>query len=238
MNLQKILPEFPRTKHWYFRPNAQRLDLIATEKECQIVFESDKVDVTSKLDGANCAISYYESNPIIRNRSHIMQKGKVGHLRTPAKLQFAPIWNFFYDNIEKFEKLNNLCEFEASVYGEWLVATHSVRYDELPSYFIAYDIYDWEKGVYIRSDTARSFLQAAGFSVVPLLHFGKIPDCNFLEKFMEEKSEFSTLDRREGIYIKVCDDKQVIDRFKWVRHDFIQGDRWDERQIHKNKLKQ
>lgn len=236
INYQKLLPEYMRTKHFFYKPNAQRLDLIADEDECKCVFTNENTFVEEKVDAANCGICYYESHPIIRNRSHILQKGKSGHLRTPAKIQFAPIWNYFYDNIEKFEKLNNLCGFPASIYAEWMYAVHGIMYDKLPSLFMAYDIYDWEKGVYIKTDLARKLLQESGFAIVPLLHAGKIPNCSFLEKFMNEKSPFSTSDKREGIYIKVCDNEQIIARFKWVRHDFIQGSRWDERKLTRNKI--
>ncbi len=76
----------------------------------------------------------------------------------------------------------------------------------------------------------------AGFQITPLLYEGAVPSYEFLEKFMGQKSEFSTLDDREGVYIKVCDDYWVTHRFKWVRSDFIQGCRWDERKITKNRL--
>ena len=117
MNPTKLLPDYPRTQHLHYKPNAQRLDSIASEKECAVIFENENTFVEEKVDGANCGICYYENNPIIRNRSNILQKGKSGHLRTPAKIQFAPLWNWFYENSHKFVMLNDLCGFEASIYG-------------------------------------------------------------------------------------------------------------------------
>ena len=101
---------------------------------------------------------------------------------------------------------------------------------------MAYDIYDWEKCQFVQTGRASTLLTQADFNIVPLLHQGKVPSYEFLEKFMGEKSPFSTTDRREGLYIKVCDDWKIIERFKWVRSDFIQGSRWDERKITKNHL--
>jgi hypothetical protein len=236
MNPLKLLPEYPRTRHLPYKPNAQRLDLIASEEEASIIFNNDNVNVTEKVDGANCGICFYEENFVIRNRSNILQKGKSGHLRTPAKLQFAPIWNWVYENREKFEKLVQLCGYQPTIYGEWLYALHGIQYDALPDYFMAYDLYDWEKSKFVKSGLARKLLSEAGFILTPLLYQGKVPNYEFLEKFMEEKSPFSTLDKREGLYIKVCDDEQVVARFKRVRHDFIQGCRWDERKLTKNRL--
>src|SRR5271170_6055123 len=103
MNLSKILPDFPRTRHLAYNPNAHRSDLVASEAECKIIFESDNVELTTKIDGANVGICFYEGNPVIRNRNNILHKGKTGHLRTPAQLQFASIYNWAYENLEKFE---------------------------------------------------------------------------------------------------------------------------------------
>jgi hypothetical protein len=230
MNPTKLLPDYPRTQHLCYKPNAQRLDLIASEKDCKILLENENTFCEEKVDGASVGIILFENNPIIRNRSNILQKGKSGHLRTPAKIQFASIWNYFYEHIYRFEKLNELCGFNASVYGEWLYALHGIEYDKLPSFFIPYDIYDWERGIFIPTGRTRDLLKLAGFDLVPL------PSYDFLEKFMDEKSEFSNLDKREGVYIKVCNEESITHRFKWVRSDFIQGSRWDERKITKNKL--
>lgn len=237
MNYSKILPDYPRTHHLPYEPNAQRLDLIATEKECEVIFNSDNVEATEKCDGANCGCCFYEGHPIMRNRNHFLQKGKTGHLsKTPAKLQFSSIYNWFYSNIDKFEKLNSLMGFEASVYGEWLVALHGLKYDKLPDYFMAYDIYDWQHGKFICPKIAREMLELSGFNVVPLLHYGKIPNWKFLGKFCEELSPFSTTDLREGVYIKVSDGKYITHRFKMVRRGFIQGGHWNDRVLTKNKL--
>ena len=235
-NLEKLLPIYPRTKHLCYKPNAQRLDLIANEKECETLFTNDNVFIEEKVDGANCGICFYEDNPVIRNRNNILNKAKSGHLRTPAKIQFAPLWNFCYENRENFNQINDLCGYEVSVYGEWLYALHGIEYDQLPCYFVAFDLYDWEKDIFVNTGQARDLLKKSGFVIPPLLHKGKIPSFEFLEKFMEEKSPFSSLDRREGLYIKICDERKVTDRLKWVRTDFIQGGRWDEKKITKNKL--
>jgi hypothetical protein len=235
MNLKKILPDYPRTHHLCHNPNAQRTDLICSEKECAIIFDNEETYIEEKVDGASLGICYYEDNPIIRNRNNFLQKGKTGHLRTPAKLQFASIWNWFYENIHKFEKLNNLVGFEVALYGEWMVALHSCSYDKLPDYLIAYDLYDWEKDKFYNTGLARKYLTECGFTVPKLLHHGKINSWEQFDNWCKEKSEFSTTDLREGCYVKVCDKFHITDRFKIVRKDFIQGAMWSDRQLTKNK---
>jgi atypical dual specificity phosphatase len=236
MHPTEILPDYPRIRHLCYKPNAQRLDLIATEEECNIIFESDNIEVTEKVDAANAGICLFEGNPLIRNRNHIFQKGKHGHFHTPAKTQFNYIWNWFYEHQEKFENLNNLHGSSVSVFGEWLWACHGIQYDKLPSYFMAFDLYDWEENEFIATKIARHLLEECKFSVVPLLHKGKVPSWEFLEKFCQEKSPYSTKDNREGICVKVSDEKFVTHRFKMVRQDFVQGCHWSKNQITKNTL--
>lgn len=236
MNILDILPDFPRIFHLPHNPNAQRSDLIASQDDVKVIFENDNTIVEEKIDAANSGIVFYENNPVIRNRNNILNKGKTGHLRGPAKMQFASIYNWCYQNLDKFETLNNNLGFEVSVYGEWLYALHGIKYDKLPSYFIPYELYDWENRKFISTKITRAALQEAGFEVTPLLHEGRLPNWEIFDKFCAENSPFSTTDLREGVVVKVSDDKYLTHRFKMVRRGFIQGCHWNERALTKNKL--
>lgn len=233
-NLQKLMPDYPRTKHLPYKPNATRDDLIADPKEVLDLFESENVYFEEKIDGSQCGICYYKDHPVIRNRSSFLNKGYLK--RTPAKMQFASIWNWFYENRDKFEKLNAALGFPGAIYGEWTVALHGIRYDNLPNYFFAFDIYDHQTGCFMDTGFARKVLEDAGFIIPPLLKKGRIDKWEELDVFMEDNSPFSSLDKREGIYVKVTDGEQVTKRFKMVRHDFIQGCHWSKKQLRKNTL--
>lgn len=236
--LKKILPDFPRTPHVPYKAvigdNLSADDYIADEISTRAIFDHYYIFVEEKLDGANCGMALYEGHPVIRNRSHILNKGYVKD--TPAKMQFRPAWGWFYDNKEKFEKLNEAAGYEVGVFGEWLYALHGIRYDKLPDLFVAYDLFDWFSLQFVATEKARELLTNAGFSVPPLLHTGKVESWEQLEALCNEKSAFSTLDQREGVYIKISDTKEVVARFKMVRADYVQGSRWDLRTITKNKL--
>lgn len=243
--LKKILPDFPRTPHVpykaVFGANLSSDDSIASDLGASVVFTGKIHDLTDlsifieeKLDGANCGMCLYEGHPVIRNRSHILNKGYVKD--TPAKIQFRPAWGWFYDNKNKFEKLNEAAGFEVGVYGEWVYALHGIRYDKLPDWFIAYDLFDWFPLKFMATDKARELLIGAGFSVPPLLHTGKVESWEQLESLCNEQSAFSTIDQREGVYIKISAGKHLVDRYKMVRADYVQGSRWDLRSITKNKL--
>lgn len=201
-----------------YRPNASKDDRIASPKDASVVFGGSTF-IEEKIDAANSGICKYEDQPIIRNRNHVLRKG-YGRKKTAAKAQFAPIWNWYYANADAFDRLNDSLGFYASVYGEWMHYRHTIHYNQLPSLFMAYDIYDSENRKFIATPKARQHLKAAGFSLVPLLQVG-------LNKYEEldrliAKSPFSD-ELREGVYIKVVEGDWITHRFKMVRQDFKPG---------------
>lgn len=232
---EEIIPDYPRTRHLPWNPNAQREDLVATKAESKIIFTSSRMVVEEKIDGANCGMCVYDDHPLIRNRNSFIHKGN-NKVRTPAKMQFASIFNWFYENIDKFKVLNNSLGYEVSIYGEWLYALHGIKYDQLPSYFVAFDVYDFNKRIFLDPLFARSHLNNAGFNVVPLLHEGPVEDWTQLEELCQKPSLFSTTDTREGVYVKIGNGKELTHRFKMVRPDFVQGCNWSKTSITKNKV--
>lgn len=231
--LSMLLPDYPRTLHLPHNPNAQRDDLVASEKEAKVIFTSKYTYVEEKVDGANCAIMVRKGHPVIRNRNHVLGKGFTA--KTPAKMQFSGIWNWYYENAALFEKVNELAGTEVGVYGEWLVALHGIRYDKLPSVFLPFDLYDVEREYYMDPGESRKILEQAGFNLVPLLWQGPVKSYEQLEAFCQETSPFAS-ERREGVYVKVSDGKKVVERFKMVRTDFIQGCHWSKVRLQKNKV--
>ena len=234
--LKRILPEFPRTMHLPYKPNMVEGDIVCKDTDTDMIFTEDgpvSVFVEEKIDGANCGMAFFKGNAVIRNRTHILNKGYVKD--TPAKIQFRPAWGWFYENKKKFQYLEENFS-EVSVYGEWVYALHGIRYDKLPDWFIAYDLYDYTTGNFIATPLARDLLTSAGFAVPPLLLSGQVENWQQLEAFCNEPSVFSSTDQREGIYLKVTDGKYVTSRYKMVRSDYVQGALWDVREITKNKL--
>ena len=232
-DLDGCLPDYPRTRHLPHKANAQRDDLIASEKETKIIFESENVFVEEKIDAASVGITVVEDQPVIRNRNHILNKGFTG--KTPAKMQFSSIWGWFYQNQDKFRALFELTG-PVSVYGEWMWARHGLEYDQLPDYFIPYDLFSHEKKTYLATDFTHDKLLSVGFATVPLLHEGKIESWEQLEDLAHGVSPFTTLGPREGIYLKVTDGKQIIQRFKMVRQDFIGGEHWSKTHLVSHRL--
>lgn len=242
----KILPEFPRTPHLPFEPNAERNDLVASPEDAAIVLTSPNVYVEEKIDAANSGMCHCpelnDGQPLIRNRNYILRKG-YGRKNTSAKLQFAPIWNWYYDHVDWFEALNELFGFPASVYGEWMYAQHTIYYNALPDYFIAYDVYDHRNGYFVDTKIAREYLELAGFSVVPLLQVG-VKSYEELKRWMTKSPWAAPAveqakpedEKREGLYIKVTDGVKITHRFKMRRADYKPGQNFSNQQIRRNRL--
>lgn len=227
-----ILPEYPRTPHLPWKPNTERADLVASEEDVKLLFTYGCY-IQEKVDGANCGMALVDGNAIIRNREFILCKGYKKD--TPAKQQFAPVFTWFYENKKKFEKLNKLCE-GLSVFGEWMIAQHGLVYDQLPAWFIPYDLYDYEAGQFVNPGVAETLLKLSGFSTVPMLFHGRVESYEQLEALANGASPFTTLGNREGIYLKVADENYVTHRFKMVRESFIRGANWSHEELKRNKL--
>jgi len=213
---KRMLPEFPRTLHLPHKPNATIDDVVAMETDAKVVFK-EEVWVEEKIDGASLGITILNDEPVIRNRDHILNKGFLKN--TPAKKQFVPAWNWFYENKEKLQAL--LSNGTWSVYGEWMVGRHGMSYNKLPDWFIAYDIYDYHHGWFLGPRTARRLLVEHGFSVPPLLFNGHLETPAEVEEYTRHSAEWCE-GEVEGVYIRVGDEI-VKHRFKMVRADFERG---------------
>lgn len=70
-----MIPEFPKTRHLHQVDDS--------------ILLSDNLFIEEKVDGANCGMALIDGHPVIRNRTHVLNKGYVKK-NTPAKIQFRP----------------------------------------------------------------------------------------------------------------------------------------------------
>lgn len=230
--INNVLPPFPATMHIPWKPNTTSGDVVAQDSECQIILESENILVEEKVDGASVGFGFAKGHPIIRNREHMLLKGFVG--RTPAKKQFASIWNYYYQHAqERFNKLFHLGPY--SVYGEWMVMQHGIHYTKLPDLFIAYDIWNYQQGFFLPFEDSRRILDMCGFSIPAILYRGKINDFAQIENMTHTKSAWADSEV-EGAYIRVSDGHKITHRFKMVREGFEAGALWDKTEVKKNTL--
>jgi atypical dual specificity phosphatase len=229
---KEILPAFPKTPHLPHKPNTDFLDKVATEQEVAPLW-TQKINIEEKIDGSSCGMTIRDDEPLIRNRDHILRKGY--HKKdSAAKMQFASVFNWWYENKARFKQLAEVGPY--SVYGEWMIAQHGIHYTRLPDWFIAYDLFDQEKKIWVPPLSARNILENAGFTVPKLCFWGNFEgDYNDLEMMANLPAQWAD-SKAEGIYVKIADEKQtkILHRFKMVREDFVRGALWNPKELAKN----
>jgi len=134
------------------------------------------------------------------------------------------------------------------VYGEWLAISNSIFYDNLPHYFMEFDIYDLANGVFLDTPSRHKLLDGISIISVPVLSTPTIINVSALQNmikpslyktdnwisamkiacerandnFNERLAKIDTTMLSEGLYIKVEENGQVIDRYKFIRAEFVQ----------------
>jgi atypical dual specificity phosphatase len=122
------------------------------------------------------------------------------------------------------------------LYGEWLYATHSIAYTNLPDRFLAFDIYDRATGTFADRKTLTSILAGTSIYMTPMLHEGDMLSGYELTKMVQGKSHFYE-GRMEGAYVQIERNGLIVNRGKVVRGDFLAGnEHWSKAPLHVNGL--
>ncbi|BBU56662.1 DNA ligase III [Mameliella alba] len=229
--------KYPRTRHL----EGSRLQVgdLADDKPLKEL-AGESLVVEEKLDGANCAVSFDASgNLLLQSRGHYLTGGgrerHFGLFKTWASV-LAPRLHARLD-----------CRFV--MYGEWMLAKHTQFYDALPHYFMEFDVFDRETGVFLSTEERRNLLSGLPIMPVPVLHVGELRSVKQVESFIkpslyrtpgwEEALERAALasgsrlemvgkqteksDLAEGLYVKLEREGVVAERYKYVRAGFKQA---------------
>jgi len=233
----KIL-KYPRTQHL----QGSRLGE-GDEDLRQIPFDEifgKHIVIEEKIDGANSAISFNDEGELfLQSRGHYLNGG----------------YNERHYNLMKQWANNNKDLFFSVLgsryimYGEWMYAKHTVFYDALPDYFMEFDIYDREKGIFLDTESRQKITEQMKIVYsVPVLAQGVfkskeailsyLGNSNYITEnhidVLRKLSEKQGLDverqvretdpslTMEGLYIKVESDGEVKQRVKFVRNSFYQ----------------
>lgn len=250
------LIKYPRTPHIEgsrLQPGDEDLSQIPFK-----VIRGKHIVVEEKVDGANTAVSFSPSGELfLQSRGHYLEGGYREKHYNLLK-QWASVHR---------DSLFAVLGSSRIMYGEWLYAKHTVYYDALPHYFLEFDILDRESGRYLDTPSRHALLKDLPVCSVPVLssgvfrskeeliallgHSNYITDDHVLH--LREDSERLGLDVErqvretdtsplmEGLYIKVEENGEVVDRMKFVRASFLQTvdasqTHWLERPIIPNRL--
>lgn len=232
------IKKYPRTPHI----EGSRLQP-GDEDLSQIPFEAIKgkhIVIEEKVDGANTAISFRDDGELLlQSRGHYLTGGY-----RERHYEFMKKWAAVHRGLFR-EVLG--CRY--IMYGEWLYAKHTIYYNRLPHYFMEFDIFDREKGVFLDTPSRRKITGGLPICSVPVLTTGAFDSKDEVLKYLgqslyisgdhmtdlREKSQAQGLDAdrvvaetdpeslMEGLYIKVEENGTVVDRMKFVRRSFLQA---------------
>lgn len=222
-------PEYKRTPHFDSSISNMTHDDILYEGDIQFPLDCY---VQEKLDGANMRISWSDG-PVVGNRKHILKKGFI-KTKTPAKRQFTYAWNWIHLHKKDIQRAFEIWGGYLTIYGEWCYYTHSISYDRLPDFFIAYDIYSHDDQKYLSPDVVKNILSQTNIKYIEptKIVFNSVKD-------IIELSEMNSLYKDgycEGIVIKIPDGTFYTESFKIVNKFFIRRNNFNNSCIIKNKL--
>jgi len=224
-NLYNISPMYPRIPHLDKSISKMTHDDILLDEKIKYPIECY---VQEKIDGANLGVSWYKNGPIVRNRNNILKKG-YSEIRTPAKAQFKSTWNWVHDNRKDIEFVSKSLMSDVTIYGEWMFAQHSIRYDKLPDWFIAYDIWVVEEAKFLSPEKLKDILSKTNIKYVNP-HKATLNSVDDVIKWSEMKSGY-TNGIREGIVIKIVDGDFVENSYKIVNKHFNRREDFNENLI-------
>lgn len=237
MKIEDVIVKYPRT------PHIQGSRLQPGDEDLRQRPFSDiagkHVVLEEKIDGANTAISFTDDGELrLQSRGHFLTGGYRERHYNLLKQWGAVHKDCLYKVLG--------CRY--IMYGEWMYAKHTVYYDLLPHYFMEFDVLDREAGKFLDTPSRHQLLSGLPICSVPVLATGKFKSTEDILKFLGDSNYVSNqhiehlredakrfgLDAgrvcretdlsktMEGIYIKVEENGEVVDRMKYVRASFLQ----------------
>lgn len=193
--------------------------------------------IEEKVDGTGVSISLDTHwNLVINHRGHPAQGKEFKALHEWAE--------------KHWEDLLLLLGERYVLFGEWMFNKHTIFYDNLPHFFLESDIYDQERDIWLSTNARNRLLGEHSYiKRVPVLaalkpnnlsqitsYVGKTQfqtenwqqtlrqKCSMIgipyTKVLSETDDSSLM---EGLYIKHEDDFQVLNRYKYIRLEFLQS---------------
>ena len=219
--------KYPRTPHIAgsrLQPGDEDLGMIAPE-----VLEAGSLVIEEKLDGSNSGISFeHDGSLVLQSRGHVLTGG-------PRERQFNLLKRWANHHVAA---LRDILSGRYVMYGEWLYARHTIAYDQLPHYFLEFDMFDKDSGEFLSTERRASLLAGGPVLSVPVLRTGSV---GRIDSYVG-RSRFSSTETMEGLYLKQEEEGRVVGRYKYVRPGFLQAvadsdSHWMDRPIEPNILR-
>jgi len=208
--------KFPSTPHlaWLGVEKVRGDKVMAPEEAKQ--FLASSIVVEEKLDGANLGLSFDSSGQLrFQNRGQWL-KGKLTGQWERLRGWAAEHEAALRDHLPPGQIL----------FGEWCYAKHSLAYDSLPDWFVAFDVYNGRAQQFWSTGRRDAFLLTTEIAATPQLQRGRF-DLADLRDLLNGTSAFGK-SQREGLYLRRENEARLVARAKLVHPDFTQaiGEHW------------
>lgn len=177
-------------------------------------FLDKEIVVTEKMDG--------ENTTMYKNNIHARSLDSKNH---PSRDWVKNLWASIKHNIPD----------DIRISGENLYAEHSIKYEDLESYFLVFNIFN--KTSCLSWDDTLKISTELGLKTVPIIYRGKfnLTQLNDLASSLPNTKEGYVLRPTSSFLIT----EFASSVFKYVRKDHVQTDEhWINKPIIRNKLKQ
>jgi len=217
-----IFHNFPKTVHILGSSEVDRTDLFMGLESSLNLLANPNLNLSEKVDGSNIGILYDEhGSPLFQHR---------GQFITPTKdIEFKKLddWYNLHEN-ELFDLITD----KFILFGEWSYYKHTVKYNKLHSFFLAFDIFNKSEERFLSQKRLQELLKDTSIQTIKPL-YGEIEIKNTWE--LEEHSKYKVYfryvskliakskygdEKMEGLYLRVDDENYNITRAKLVRPNF------------------
>lgn len=219
---------FPHTPHLaWLGEGAPRDDKVLSRREADELLGGEVI-VEEKFDGANLGLS-------ARPGGGLRAQNRGQYLEPPYSGQFSRLASWLGG---REALLAEGLESTRILFGEWCAALHSVAYDALPDWFLAFDVYDREVSGFWSTKRRDHFVGKMGLTAVPSLYVGHTTLDNLKTLLADGRSAFGG-GPMEGLVVRRESGDALQARAKLVRADFSQaiGEHWSRRRIEWNVLR-
>ena len=250
------LVKYPRTTHLFDSGGTATTndDLVLPDLSAVLSVFCDgrtKVIIEEKVDGSNLGISKcpVTGKLLVQNRSHYISNGD--------HIQYGRINEWIEEHRQALDLI--LEDGSKVLYGEWVVARHSIPYKRLPGLFVAFDIYDKQSERFYSRTRFHTSMRDTRIPVAPTIQtrtFGPYTTKSTkafrkeLLRLLDTRSVFrSDAGTVEGVVLRVDEGAAtgnsitqqsslwLEQKFKIVRPDFLRGcgdgHHWSTRKIEK-----
>ena len=218
---------FPHTPHIvWLGAGTPREDKVLGSQDVAALL-SGPVLVEEKLDGANLGLSVGGDGKLrVQNRGQ--------YLIEPLSGQFSRLNAWL---ARHGFRLAETLDRNLILFGEWCAAKHSLDYEALPDWFLAFDVYDRVQQRFWSTGRRNALVVSLGIASVPPLFNGKRTLEELIQLLRTSTSRYRA-GPPEGLVIRKESELWCEARAKLVRAEFTQtiGEHWRRRAIEWNRV--